>query len=221
MVTIEVGPYYRLFRLHKGLLISRCGPSFSGAFDELFEKNHAGVLSLPEEDASSFELFVDWVYVGSIPPIPVKKAWNYISVDEMKVAGLFDTESAYHKVYYLADMWCIPNLKNQALDCIRAFHTRTVTLVHPELVEQGYANTAKGSLLRSYLMRAAAFSTADLHNDEEYFREFVDQPTSNVVELMADIMGVLKEDYGAAKDPDSRHGCDYHEPVVDGKKCCS
>ena len=169
MVTVEVGSEKHRYLLYKGLLISRGGTFFSGTFDGQFAESRTGVLSLPEETAASFELFVDWLYAGHIPQIPTKDVWKDISIHEMKTAGLLETESVYHKVYYMADKWCIPDLKNKTVDCIRQFHDVTTTTVHPHLVEQGYANTPINSTLRRYLMQAAAYANRDPSCDKSYF----------------------------------------------------
>ena len=167
IVSVQVGVEAENFLLHKGLLTDKCPAFFGAAFKGGFSEAESSSIKLPEDDATAFRLFVDWLYCGTIPAVPFRREWMGQSVKTMKSSGQLDAERPYHQLYYMAEKWLIYPLANHAIDFIRNFHNGTETTVHPKLVIMAYHNTRETSPLREYLLQSAAFAISLYSNDPD------------------------------------------------------
>lgn len=70
MITISIGDEdqkinHGTFVVHKGLLMSTSS-LFAKGLSGNFIESHTGVFRMPEEDAATFSLFVQWLYFGKL-----------------------------------------------------------------------------------------------------------------------------------------------------------
>ena len=185
-------------------------------------------ISLPELDRRSFELFIDWLYRGTIPPIPTNdKAWdNTLEVELMEAVGLLETELVYFHLYSLADRFCLPRLKNDAVTAIISFHKATETGFHPKLIECAYSNTSDTSKLRLYLVQATAsnlsgFESGQSESQLAALRAY-SQSSQEVVEFLNDLIEIMVDriEKFAIPHPHTKSFCDYHDEILHDS-CCS
>ncbi|MCJ1254326.1 hypothetical protein MMC24_002141 [Lignoscripta atroalba] len=211
-VDILVGPERTRFRLHKELLV-HSAPYFAKAFSGHFSEASEDTITLPEENTAAFELFADWLYRGSLSPIPYLEDWREICITHMEDSGFLKMEFKYHSLYYMADKWCIEALKNTAIDLIRDFHKVTLTVLHPILLDEGYRNTPEGSPLRLYLLRAAAYAMCWSSSSAFYTKESKSKACMTEPDLVFDTLACLASGKPSIQDPDSNQSgkCQYHE----------
>lgn len=202
MVAVEVGAGKKQFLIHKNLLLGHASDFFTAALCGQFVEAQTDIIILPEEEPAAFELFVDWLYRGRIPDIPVKDGWGNLSFKAMETEGFLDVEATYHDLYYMAEKWCIVALKTHIMDRIRRFHFLTDTTVHPSLIEAGYVNTAEGSTMREYLSRAGAFALK--YPSSDYVLGIRNHLQSSSQDFLLDVLGIFRDglDVHAIKDPD-------------------
>lgn len=133
---------------------------------------------------------MDWLYRGRILPIEIPKA-----SEQSDKSDSADPTTAYHRLYYMAEKWCLEALCDQSMDCIRAYHKASDKTVTTKLLVAGYKNTHEKSPLRKYLCRNAAFG---VYEKDDYV-DMQEEP-----EILADVLlychmeGCLK----GVKDPD-------------------
>ncbi|MCJ1244936.1 hypothetical protein MMC30_002137 [Trapelia coarctata] len=173
IVSINVGNGV-LFFLHKNLLTTISPVFFDGALNSHFWEAQNLSIELPEEDPEGFSLFFDWLYRGCIPPIKISKASEQSDNPESA-----DSTTAYHRLYYMAEKWCLDALCDQAMDCIRAYHKASDKTVTTKLLVAGYKNTHEKSPLREYLCRNTAYG---IYEKEDYV-EMQEAP-----EILADVL---------------------------------
>ena len=176
MITILVGPEERRFNLHKKLLCQRSS-FFTKAFEGGFAEAEQSTMRLVDVNIAAFGLFVDWVYRDSLNPIVWTDLdtiiWNDMKASlgtkrtDDRCAINLARERPYHEVYYLADKWCLDDLKKLAMDAIQAFHELTKTDVHPCLIDSGFRNTVAypgSKKFRRYLAEEAVHLLFDKPN---------------------------------------------------------
>ncbi|KAL8799083.1 MAG: hypothetical protein Q9223_007688 [Gallowayella weberi] len=144
MVTLEVGHEGAKFHTHKSLLC-HVSPFFDAAFNGPF-KESSGSMKINEDEADTFERFVQWIYRGEVDVTPLNDPLCF--------------ESRYTQLtalYVLADKYDIASLKNDVMRLLFA------TIQHPESKSRKpkhlftvniiyvYANTVRGSLLRKFM----------------------------------------------------------------------
>jgi len=215
-ISVFVGTERTQYVVHKQLLCNKV-PYFSKLLNGSFSESKAGKIVLTDdmEDLPTFALFLHWLYSGSVPAIPIKDSWDDFSIDNLESCGVIAAETPHHHLYYLADRWCIPLLKNLTIDRIRRFHNATDSYVHPKLIIDGYANTPEGSSLRRYLSNIAAYSCSA--DSDEYNMVYTLAKTirAESQEIWVDIMGVVRDNYikGGMEDPDSVNKANFHDPI--------
>ena len=139
MVDIFVGAEETKFHLHCDLLCSRSN-YFRACFEGDLKEAQQSELSLPEDNAESFELFVTWLYGTHLRKI-----------------SLNDELPAYFGLAVLANKLCLEYLQNQAVDHILRFyrtHPRSVDHQHLRYV---YQNTCSVDLVRDLPVTLAAW----------------------------------------------------------------
>ena len=63
-ITVYAGPDNERFNIHRRLICQH--PFFAAAFNGHFQESAAGVVKLPEHDATIFRFFVYWLYTGKL-----------------------------------------------------------------------------------------------------------------------------------------------------------
>ncbi|KAI9792222.1 MAG: hypothetical protein M1835_008014 [Candelina submexicana] len=128
---------------------------------------------LPEDDADAdaFELFVTWLYRGTVSP--VRK-----SEDQ---SAAFKLVARYLRLYIFADTIRISELKNTAMDRILESYQLNNTVPGRQDVKRIYGSTPAGSALRRFASRAVSWKL-------QRFGEWFDNKPS-----MAETIGELPE----------------------------
>ena len=65
-----VGPSRVPYLLPKLRLIQHDLPYFKAAFTSYFCEAAPSSMDLPDEDPEAFDLFVEWLFHGKVPPVP-------------------------------------------------------------------------------------------------------------------------------------------------------
>jgi len=209
MAIITVGPESTRFQLHKDLLIDKCPTFFAAALDGSFRQAQELVIDLPEDDSKAFSLFVDWLYSGRMPVIPTEQKWYKLGIENHISAGLVEAEQNYHTLYYMAEKWCLENLRDKIIDRIRKFHDETKTTIHPDLIIAGYRNTPESSILREYLCRTLAYELSINARSLPMLRsEIATEQPGILVDMLAyfERFGHLE----GMESPDDAGGYDFH-----------
>ncbi|MCJ1286690.1 hypothetical protein MMC26_006036 [Xylographa opegraphella] len=156
-ISLFVGPERKHYVVHKKLLCDTV-PYFSKLLEGPFVESKADYVNLNEEmdDPVAVELFCHWLYRSSLPEIPGNLDREDGCIESMKGFGFLAAETPYHRLYYMADKWCITSLRNHIIDRIVLFHVNTLSCVHPQLIVEGFEHTPKSSPLRRYLAESAA-----------------------------------------------------------------
>ena len=138
-ITLLVGSSKTKFILSKDLLGTKGGSFFNTATTGDFGEAESGVLSLPDEDPRAFELFVDYLYLDRIPPIPVLTAhrdMTFVPMEEEN--GMMAHEEPWHRLFRMANKYLLGNLRRLAVDAVSTFHDETSTVCHPKLLMEDH-----------------------------------------------------------------------------------
>ncbi|MCJ1419905.1 hypothetical protein MMC32_006261 [Xylographa parallela] len=120
-VSIFVGPKRKQYTVHKELLC-KAVPFFCKAFGEAFNEAEMGEIYLSDENdnPAAVELFIHWLYKDAIPSVPREGIWR-LSWEFMDTNGTLAMLRPYHDLYYIAEKWCAPLLKDEILDKFENF----------------------------------------------------------------------------------------------------
>ncbi|KAL8741912.1 MAG: hypothetical protein Q9190_005536 [Brigantiaea leucoxantha] len=154
MVSIIVGPKRKDFHIHRDLLINR-SPFFASLLspaspDTKTSSSSGGPIYL-DVDANAFALFIDWLYKDKLSgptyapflPQPPSTSPTIDPEHVFKIHILIN-------LYLMAHQWRFPDLKNQVVDKIRDFNSKSRVVMHVEHVKKIYRGTEKGAMLRVY-----------------------------------------------------------------------
>lgn len=136
MVDIQVGQESTHWFLHEKLLSHR-SKFFRNTLQSQENKDHS--LNLPDEEDSSFRLFVGWLYSEAVP----------IPREEKDLSNLFD-------LYLMGEKWEIRGLVQTTLEAVRNFYKSTDTYPALRRVQYVYANTEIESPMRQLLIQSIA-----------------------------------------------------------------
>lgn len=143
---LKVGPKKTRFDVHKRQLCET-SPFFEAAFNGNFREK-AGTMNLVEDDVQAFEHFVRWVYERDMDILLEGDKDHLLA----RMRELIE-------VYVLADKYDIPALKNHIIQILfdavkhgsdKKLHGLRLPLL--EDVQYIYANTARGSTLRKFVI---------------------------------------------------------------------
>jgi len=134
---VLVGEVPKRYFLHKKLL---CYYStfFDAAFNGAFQESISGELKLPEEEARVFDVFVHWLYRGSLP-----LCWYGMSCA---------TPSDCVSVYAMGEKWFIPRLQNDVCDRVRFWFVAD-ELPSSQFFNLLYEATSPGCKLRQFFVK--------------------------------------------------------------------
>ena len=205
MVNINVGTGKdsRQWSLHRNLLTYHSdyfvrrfgGQAQSGANGQ----NDSLNLDLPEDAPSAFELFVKWLYQGSIDDVS--------SIDNDRK---WDYAFACQQLYALCERIELPLLKNAAIDQFRRGCFEAGLVPGPEEIAPVYETTPKGSPFRKLVSRIAARQIMDPDNNRDaatYEKCFGDR------DFAIDVINSIRDGVGGKllADPTELVGCEYHD----------
>lgn len=132
-----VGKVQRRYCLHKKLL---CYYStfFDAAFNGAFQESMSSQLKLPEEEAGVFDIFVHWLYRGSLPT-----CWPGMSVA---------TPSDCFSIYAMGEKWFIPRLQDEVCNRVRIWFDDD-ELPSSSFFNLLYEATSPGCKLRQFFVK--------------------------------------------------------------------
>ncbi len=201
MVDLYVGSKRRHFRVHKKLLCYHSA-FFDKAFEGKFKEGHEGMMYLPKDDPAAFEIFVNWLYRGSIDKLPTSDDLLLVDKALKRIVGL----------YILADKLCINPLKNAAMNSLQqgSLANNSVLYLSYTLI---YESTVAGSPLRRF---AAKLAVWDLQGawDRDLF-VYVKEGANP--DIARDIIELFRE-HIRLPDPRRPSKCEYHEHAK-GETC--
>ena len=140
MVDIYVGAERKKYHLHRDLLCER-SEFFKASFMRSFKEAATEEMALPEDDVVSFELFVGWLYGGSLISIS--------SDDELP---------AFVNLVILAQKLCLEQLQNKTMDRILIIYRTSSRKVAAQTIRSIYENTSASDQLRSLIIRCASWT---------------------------------------------------------------
>ena len=157
---------------------------------------------LPEESRYIWDLFVNWLYRGSLKDI---------CMDGEHIANT--QRSQYLMLYTRAERWAIPALQNKAIDKLRA---RNWSCISSPLIYQVYKATRRDSPLRAYVVDSFLSISSMWDADCEDVRP-ADLLKSQlkygnhafVLECYEALMQVTPK--SKLRNPFGKRGCNYHK----------
>ena len=211
IVTIYVGPKRKEYQVHKGLLTSN--EYWSNYLDSKLAED-SQIVHLPEEHPYTWDLFVNWLYRGSLKDI---------CVDNEDVAG--NPAIQYVYLYTTAEVWAIPALQNKIMDKLRAWMTISWDWFPCHLMSHVYANTPKDSPLRSFLVDSFLAGNSPWEDNYENWgrtAQLKSQLDYNNQEFVLECFEALMQLTPKAKlrAPDRKSACTYHKHE-DGKNAAN
>ena len=196
MVEVIVGRQRTTYILYKTLLCQKSSffqAAFAGSFAEAARKS----IALEEDNAEAFDIFVFWLYKDQLP----------ISSD-----ASMNTDTAF-EFYVLADKLLLPpELKVQALDCIKGIYAQGAGKLSAQSVARVLKMTAPDCPLRRFFLDLAChqyFCVDKVRNGEfdqsNWLKECLkDCNSSEVVEVLDEFKDTLL-DSGRLKSMRERH----------------
>jgi hypothetical protein len=208
MVNIYVGDpekdEEKHFIVHKELLCNKV-PYFEKMFKGGFAEAKTNTAKFPEDDPEAFDVLLDWLYGGSLPPVT-----RTLREGE---ENLYDMSWDWQDVFVLADKLCIPELMDVTMDFCREYDYEENSFPALESIEQGYKITSAGSVLRKYLAMSCAYLI--LNKSNTWSLQDLSELSVKIPELNRDIMEIMREQEGAVEDPRELPDCDFHSHPKD------
>ena len=193
-----MGKARRSWSLHRNLLTYH-----SAWFRRKINKSlrgKSGTIELLDLEPRAFELFVKWLYQGSID-----------DVSDMATEEKWDYAFACQRLYLFCHEVDLPDLKNLAIDQFRRGCAEAGLVPGVEEMIPVYRKTDVQSPFRRLVSDIAARQIMDPDNeaDSSVYREaFAASP-----EFTIDVINAIKRGAGGAlfEDPTEEDGCYYHE----------
>jgi hypothetical protein len=141
-----VGPSATRFLLHTSLLTNQ-SPFFRAALQGPFLESTSQSINLDDVSVDVFELCVNWLYTGSIRPIPFK-----------------DGKPAYYTLlhlYILADRLCFEGLRNCVVDLMADLTDSTNSVLTPSDTRILYEQIDSSAPVRKLVLDLFAFKKTD------------------------------------------------------------
>lgn len=197
MVDFYVGSTREHFHIHQQLL-TQWAPLFSSMFKSGFKESLNKSADLPEDDPPTFDRFVQWVYVRTLPEIGLATSstisgpvWDQI------------------KLYCFAEKYCIDILADTIIDSIRVASKSRNSCPSVQGMIMAYENTSEGSRLRLYMVRSLAYEI--LSERSENLDKSQLSSLASVTDFSRDILMLLFEPKNLVpKHPNEFPACDYH-----------
>ena len=209
IITIYVGPKRKEYQVHRGLLASH---EYWRKYLDSKSGEECQIVHLPEQHPDIWDLFINWLYRGSLKDINVEKV--VVAVNQAR---------QYILLYTCAEEWAIPALQNKTMDKLHAWTTPIWYWFPSYSVRHVYEDTPKGSPLRSYLVDSFLAESSCLEANAENGRwaarlkSQLDHGNQGfVLECMEALMQLTPK--LKLRAPARKSACTYHKHE-DGKKC--
>ncbi|KAG9190523.1 hypothetical protein G6011_08611 [Alternaria panax] len=142
IIIVTVGAEGKEYHLHTSLLMHYSG-YFRGALSGAFKETDEGVVSLLDIDTDAFDVFVDWLYRGTL-----RSDLEYVRLNPS--SGL----ATACRAYVLADRLLVPSLKSALMDGYFDKNMRALDKWYPSCrrIIHAFENLAENDpLLRLYV----------------------------------------------------------------------
>lgn len=145
-MTLSVGEDKIPFNVHVDQLCE-ASAFFKAAFTSKFKENHEETVRLPEDDETTVDLFVQWLYKEQCeflsPPFDMTGVYTMLSI----------------KLLVFADKYYIPRLRTHVLETLLAHIHNDEQSYSPasQVIEHAYRNTCPGSGIRRLVTNWVAF----------------------------------------------------------------
>ena len=209
IITIYVGPKRKEYQVHRGLLTSI--EYWSKYLDSKLAED-SQIVHLAQDYPEDWDLFINWLYRGSLKDI---------CVENVDVAQSQANE--YVNLYTRAEEWAIPALQNKIMDKLHAWKTSIWHCFSEFWTGYVYEATPRDSPLRSYLVDSflteSPLWVADCDNGGRTAR-LKSQLDHGNQEFVLECFEALMQLTPRAKHraPGRKSACTYHKHE-DGKKC--
>lgn len=138
IIKIYVGPKRKEYQVHRGLLaLNEYWRTYLAS--KLAEDSE--IVHLPQQRAKTWDLFVNWLYRGSLKDICVENE------DAAKKQAI-----QYIVLYTSAEKWAMPALQNKIMDKLHAWTPSIWHWFDDDVTRHAYKATPRDSPLRSYLV---------------------------------------------------------------------
>ncbi len=208
MVDIYVGPKRKHWCLHKDLLCNRSS-FFEAALGGNFKEAKEGVMYLPEDDSSVFEIFVNWLYGPE-----TLSASRILPIN----GEIFDDRvMTVCKLYILCSKLCVESLMNTVMDRVRKYHRENNLYPSRKVLVYVFGNVVSTSLIYKYFAHEAAseMSKQECKNPQKFVRLMHEHHDLAVI-IATEMAAWWKE--GGISDPAHEKNCLFHEHK-DTEKC--
>ncbi len=209
VITIYVGPEGKEYQVHKGLLASY---EYWRKYLESNLTEDSQTMRLPQHHPYIWDLFVNWLYRGSLKEICVENE----DVARIQVIN-------YVMLYIRAEDWAIPAFQNKIMDKLCAWATSIWDWFPCYVISYMYKHTPRDSPLRSYVVDSflsqRSLWNTDCENDGQA-AQLKSQVDYGNKEFVLQCFGALMQLTPKSKlrAPDKKSGCTYHKHA-DGEKC--
>lgn len=163
------------FNVHKHLLCHH-SPFFEGALKPAFKEGQENIVTLPEEEAYVFSVFLHWLYTGSLP-----------ALKNMPKRNGKDPASLYLRTFFLADRLLVDKLQGQCYARIRK-NLALGTTLSADFINDLYDLADENFKLRTFVCNLAAhLIVLGDHLGEEWYTLLTtrDEFAADVARLMA------------------------------------
>ncbi|KAI9877669.1 MAG: hypothetical protein M1830_002338 [Pleopsidium flavum] len=212
IITVTVGAISKKYRLHKNLLCHH-STFFDAAFNGEFKEGKTGELRLPEDRVSAFDMFVNWLYRGSLPPSRV-----YGVLDG--VYGGDDSALDDLSLYAMAEKWFIPTLQDALCDQLRTRYIGGACPL-PYFFENLYSETSPSCKLRQYFVKKFVVYASSAQKDPVRVNKTLEQNADFAIDVAKETFSnLILSGFGLFKNPENLPLCDFHAHPMD-KPCQS
>jgi hypothetical protein len=197
-----VGPKRKKCQVHKKLLCDK-SPFFQKAFssDSNFKEAAEATMHLPEDDPTTFDRIINWLYRDQLPTYPGKG---------IRVGGRFELEKALLDIFIFAEKYCMEVLANRVMDLLQDIHLGDNTIPYYVHVKLVFSSCHEKSKLRLYLAATSCylFSFPRVGTDVENARSYSKLPRevpdygADITEIQYELGFMIKE--RARVDPRNR-----------------
>jgi hypothetical protein len=105
-------------------------------------------MHLPEDDPTTFDWIINWLYRDQLPKCPG---------EGMEVGSVIKLEKSLIDIFLFAEKYCIEVLGNRVMDILQDFHLGKRTIPYLEHIKYVYSNTCEQSKLRLYLAATTCY----------------------------------------------------------------
>ena len=201
-VHIYVGIKRKKYSVHSGLLLGQC-PWFEGSEIWSSEDVAGQSIYLKDEPVEPLELFLEWLYRGSIRP--------------MSAGAKFFGGCGHGELYVLAGKWKMKNIQNLVMDCLLSWCREHDGRIDDVGIRTVFDSTPPSSPLRHFVVRQAAhfLSTSDWAVEEDEWRKLLDIGGGFGFQVMKLVRDPSRR---KIKSPGDQQNCHFHSHV-DGGQC--